>query len=734
METIGFHTKFKTLKERIEARDRISKETGHYWGIEKLSLRDQDPVKFDRFNSRLVSAVLGARETGKYVAASPAATGMGELVFGLQTREGDVPAGSLGLAGHNATMPVVVESFAKLGYDQSAGINHGDIWECNDPYYGAPHAADCFTFTPIIYKGQHIGWAGGVNHISEVGGLIPGAVPTVAPNVFVEGFDYPPLRSGQNDVLFPWWENQWRRRTRLGDVNVLDCKMRMTGCIMLRDRILEVCEEFGPDYVIQGMAEVMERERAAMEKRLRDWTLPGIYNFPLVQPVRYKGKLGLLFPEANKDWLLHFPLEVTLADGRLKYDFNGASANDWHHYNMYYGSFRFGLNLAWYPVFMSGENFHTGNIYLMEFDRPYGSVTNPSNPFVGTPSSAVMGCRTGNGLSIRILSRALFGKGYLEETFAHEASDFNIYGMSGVFEDGGAWGMSNFSLVGAQVSAARAFMDGGIADSSGQNPETDYGESEEWETLEPPLLTIIRGVTTKDNCCHGKYRGGMGYTLAFVVNEPGLYFSANDGCAMNAEVTAHCCGSNGSYPSLGHASLFIRGTNMPELMAKGEYPGTLDEIREWLEQGKLTAKEVLHCKGETVANKLEHGDLFVILAHHTEAWGDPLDRTARNIEADLDRDLITAETAVKIYGAPASKENGKWKVDTAAMETNRQAMREEREVVSVPASEWWKTEREAVLNKHFHETVEVIYRDGLANEKWGRKWRGFWALPKSYSL
>ncbi len=734
MESTAFHATYKTLQERMEARDRISKETGHYWGIEKLTLRDRDPVKFDRFNSRLVAAVMGARETGKFIAASPAATGMGELVFGLMTREGDVPAGSLGLVGHNATMPIVVESFAKLGYDASAGINAGDIWECNDPFYGAPHAADCFTFVPIIYKGEHIGWAGGVNHISEVGGLIPGAVPTVAPNVFVEGFDYPVIRTGQNDKLFPWWENQWRRRTRLGAANVLDAKMRMGGCLMLRDRILEVCEEFGADYVVQGMAEVLERERSTMQKRLRNWTMPGTYNFPLVQPVKYKGKLGLLFPEANKDWLLHFPLEATLGNGRVHYDFSGASNQDWHHYNMYLGSLRFGVNLAWYPVFIVGENMHTGNVYLMDFERPLGSVTNPSNPFVGTPSSAVMGCRTGQGLMMRILTRALFSKGYLEETFAFEASDYNIYGMSGVFENGTPWGMSNFSLVGAQCSGARAFMDGGISDASGQNPETDYGESEEWETLEPPLLNIMRGIT-KDACSHGKYRGGMGFTLAHVVNKPGKSFSANDGCAMNAEVTTHCCGSNGSYPGLGHASLFIRGTNMPELMAKGEYPGSYEELQQWLRSGKLTAKEIVHCKGETVAHTLQHGDLLVILAHAPEGWGDPLDRTAANIEHDLDRNLISSETARKIYGAAATQQrNGKWKVDVAATKAAHEKIRKEREELSVPASEWWEKERQVVLDKSFPEIVAPIYRDGLKHEKWGRKWRDFWAVPQTYSV
>jgi hypothetical protein len=149
---------------------------------------------------------------------------------------------------------------------------------------------------------------------------------------------------------------------------------------------------------------------------------------------------------------------------------------------------------------------------------------------------------------------------------------------------------------------------------------------------------------------------------------------------------------------------------------------------------KLTAREILHRKGETVAYPLEHGDIFCILAHHTEAWGDPLDRAAKNIEVDLNRDLLSPEVTQQIYGASASQKDGKWTVDVAAMEKARQKMRKEREAKSVPASEWWKAERETVLKKDFPEITVPLFADGLANEKWGRKWKGFWALPENYSV
>ena len=62
----------KTLMEVINERDRLFRETGYLWGLEKLELMESDPVKFDRFQWKLLAAVYAARETSKLVSASPA--------------------------------------------------------------------------------------------------------------------------------------------------------------------------------------------------------------------------------------------------------------------------------------------------------------------------------------------------------------------------------------------------------------------------------------------------------------------------------------------------------------------------------------------------------------------------------------------------------------------------------------------------------------------------------------
>ena len=97
----------RTLKEMLEEKDRLFEETGRLYGLEELSVLDEDPVKLMKFQSRLISGCVSARETGKLVAASPSSILMGELLFMVGTPEGDVVCTSHGLVGHIQCVPAL---------------------------------------------------------------------------------------------------------------------------------------------------------------------------------------------------------------------------------------------------------------------------------------------------------------------------------------------------------------------------------------------------------------------------------------------------------------------------------------------------------------------------------------------------------------------------------------------------------------------------------------------------
>src|SRR4030042_5858565 len=102
----------KTLKEIVQDRERLFKESGYAYGLEKLDLVESDPAKFMRFQFRLVSACINARETAKMISANPMSMIQGELLFLLANAEGDVTAASYGLAGHFQSFPYILRSIA----------------------------------------------------------------------------------------------------------------------------------------------------------------------------------------------------------------------------------------------------------------------------------------------------------------------------------------------------------------------------------------------------------------------------------------------------------------------------------------------------------------------------------------------------------------------------------------------------------------------------------------------
>src|SRR5271170_1573252 len=90
----------RPLQEVIEERDKLTAQTGTYFGVTELTLRNSDPLKYERFYARIHSAVLSAREVARYVAASPGSRDMGESLWGLCTAEGDTLALSIGFLSH----------------------------------------------------------------------------------------------------------------------------------------------------------------------------------------------------------------------------------------------------------------------------------------------------------------------------------------------------------------------------------------------------------------------------------------------------------------------------------------------------------------------------------------------------------------------------------------------------------------------------------------------------------
>ena len=83
-------------------------------------------------------------------------------------------------------------------------IEEGDIFLTSDPYTcdGAiSHANDWLVLLPIYREGALVGWAAMFGHMTDVGGKVPGSLPTDATSIYEEGVVVPPTKLYRRGVL-----------------------------------------------------------------------------------------------------------------------------------------------------------------------------------------------------------------------------------------------------------------------------------------------------------------------------------------------------------------------------------------------------------------------------------------------------------------------------------------------------------------------------------------------------
>src|SRR5919109_5655475 len=236
-----------TAKEMLENSEQLFRETGRYYGLDELSLKRGNPIRFEKLFSRLRGGVVSARETALNISASPIVRELGELCFALYTPEGDSIALSTGIIVHIHTMSDALKYMVRNGWEDNPGIKAGDIFANNDPVIGDVHNADVQTFVPIFWEGELVAWAGGVTHVLDIGASTPGGVPVGPTNRLDDGIDLPCMKIGEKDELAQWHLERCRKQTRAPMYYLLDERTRLAGCHMIREAVERVILEEGID-------------------------------------------------------------------------------------------------------------------------------------------------------------------------------------------------------------------------------------------------------------------------------------------------------------------------------------------------------------------------------------------------------------------------------------------------------------------------------------------------------
>ena len=198
----GIGESAKTLIEMLAESELRFRETGCYQGLQDLTVKDGDPMGFEKSFSRLRGALVSARETAMRISASPIVRNIGELCFSLYTPEGDSIVLSTGIIVHVHTMSEAIKYMIRHDYEDDPGIRPRDIFCNNDAVIGDIHTADVATLVPLFHEGELVGWAGGITHQVDIGASVMGHDPVQTQNRFEDGYCIPCEKIGEDDRVY----------------------------------------------------------------------------------------------------------------------------------------------------------------------------------------------------------------------------------------------------------------------------------------------------------------------------------------------------------------------------------------------------------------------------------------------------------------------------------------------------------------------------------------------------
>jgi len=510
------------------------------------------------------------------------------------------------------------------GFDGT--VEEGDILLTSDPYAcggAVSHTNDWLVVMPIFHCGQVVGWSAMFGHMTDVGGKVPGSLPTDATSIFEEGVRIPPFKLYAKGELNTEALRFILNQVRMADWNRSDLNAIVAACRTANRRVIELCERFTPETYLSTLDALLDRNFQAM-KQLIATTIPADETLTFTDYVCDDGmgfgpyRIHCSMWREGDGVVLDFEGTDPQSSGSINYYLNE------NLYKMFFGIY---MIKVFDPQILWNDGFYP----LVDVRIPEGTLLKPTYP-------AALSCRThGLGRIFDILG-GLLGQRNPDFLCAAGFSSSPHLMYSGNRTETGEW----FQLyqIGFGGIPGRPFGDG--PDGHSLWPSFTNVPNEFLESYYP--LVIESYTTVPDSGGPGFFRGGNGIDIAYRFLEPGTVSLHDD------RWFTYPWGVNGGRPG--------------------------GRSRKWLERADGT-REVLPSKCDNV--RIVPGDLLHYVTWGGRGWGDPYDRDPELVAKELRQQLITADGVAR-YGVVLNADGA---VDTGATEELRTSLRTERGAVSM---------------------------------------------------
>ena len=505
----------------------------------------------------------------------------------------------------------------KSAYDGE--VEEGDIFLTSDPYScegSISHANDWLVLMPIYYEGRIVSWAAMFGHMTDVGGKVPGSLPTDARQIYEEGVLIPLTKIYKKNELQRELLESYLHQVRLPHWNRSDFNAIVASVRIAENRIIASCERFGVDTYIKAMDMLLDRNKQAMAKLIMETV----------------SEEKIYFEDyVCDDGIGMGPYKIACSMQRVGekvyFDFEGTDPQSEGSINFYLSVPMFKMFLGTYmiTVFDPQILFNDGFYDLVEVNIPLGSLLHPIKP-------AALSCRTHALGRIFDTIGGLLGQRNPDFLIAAGFSDSPHLMYSG-YDKNGEW----FQLyqIGFGGIPGKPFGDG--PDGHSLWPSFTNVPNEFLESYFPLRIEIYETIT--DSGGPGFFRGGNGVKTGYRFLEPGEVSIHDD------RWLTYPWGVNGGLPGARSSKVLHRVDGTQEVV-----PSKCDHV------------------------KVQEGDMLITYTWGGGGWGDPFKRDAARVALEVDRGLVSREGA-KRYGVVV---NDDFSLDEKATEEHRARLSAER--------------------------------------------------------
>src|SRR4051812_17327057 len=146
----------------------------------------------------------------------------------------------------------------------------GDVFFHNDVYLsegGIGHLPDLCVTVPVFHEDRVVAFVQAFGHHDDIGGAVPGSMPSHATSVFEEGLMVPPIRLWDGGVPNEAAMKIMTRNSRMPDSLAADLDAECSACLMGARRLGELFERYGVaaveacfEAILASSTEVYRRE------------------------------------------------------------------------------------------------------------------------------------------------------------------------------------------------------------------------------------------------------------------------------------------------------------------------------------------------------------------------------------------------------------------------------------------------------------------------------------------